>query len=77
MYHPIVLDDEIRFYYSGSSNKDRSGFQYYQFAIGLATLRRDGFVSLNGGQKPGNVLTRPVAYKGSKLFVQPRPRSDG
>ena len=68
-YHPIILEKEIRFYYTGSRNRDRDGFKHYQFAIGLATLRRDGFVSLNAGDKPGTVLTRPLTWKGRNLLV--------
>jgi hypothetical protein len=35
-------------------------------SIGLATLRRDGFASMDG---PGMLTTRPVQFKGSHLFV--------
>ena len=37
--------------------------------IGLATLRRDGFVSLNGTDAPGLVVTRPLTFDGCRLFV--------
>ena len=37
--------------------------------IGLAVLRRDGFVSLNGGTQPGTVVTRPLTFDGAALFV--------
>ena len=71
---PTVLDDEIRFYYFGSryygrDQKKKTGGTYHRRAIGLATMRRDGFVSLNGGDTPGTVLTRPLAYSGRMLFV--------
>jgi hypothetical protein len=35
-------------------------------SIGLATLRRDGFASMEG---PGELTTRPVKFKGKHLFV--------
>jgi hypothetical protein len=35
-------------------------------SIGLATLRRDGFASMDG---PGELTTRPVKFKGKHLFV--------
>jgi hypothetical protein len=35
-------------------------------SIGLATLRRDGFASMEG---PGDLTTRPVQFKGKHLFV--------
>ena len=38
-------------------------------AIGLATLRLDGFVSLAANSKPGAVTTKPFKLVGSKLEV--------
>lgn len=38
-------------------------------SFGLATLRRDGFVSLDGGEEPGEVITHPFAFSGSELRV--------
>ena len=38
-------------------------------AVGLAKLRRDGFASLNGGDEPGSVVTRPLTFQGKSLFV--------
>jgi hypothetical protein len=35
----------------------------------LATLRRDGFVSLDAGEAEGSVTTRPVVFTGRHLFV--------
>jgi hypothetical protein len=37
--------------------------------VGLAKLRRDGFVSLNAGPQPGQVVTRPLTCKGRTLYV--------
>jgi hypothetical protein len=37
--------------------------------VGLAILRRDGFTSLDAGESPGIVTTRPVSFHGSRLFV--------
>ncbi len=37
--------------------------------IGLAKLRRDGFVSLNAGDKPGTVVTRPLTFEPGTLHV--------
>jgi hypothetical protein len=38
-------------------------------AIGLATLRRDGFASMEAGEKPGELTTRLVKFRGKHLFV--------
>ena len=36
-------------------------------AVCLAVLRRDGFVSLDAGEQPGTVTTRPFRCAGTKL----------
>jgi len=36
---------------------------------GLATLRRDGFASLDAGGDRGEITTRPVRFGGKRLFV--------
>jgi len=38
-------------------------------ATGLATLRRDGFASLDAGPEQGMLSTRPVRFSGNHLFV--------
>ncbi len=38
-------------------------------AICLAVLRRDGFISLDAGDKLGTLLTEPVQFKATALFV--------
>jgi hypothetical protein len=37
--------------------------------VGVATLRRDGFVSLDAQDQPGELVTRPLSFSGSKLFL--------
>ena len=32
-------------------------------------MRRDGFVSLNAGSETGTIMTRPMTFTGTKLFV--------
>lgn len=63
-----VLDDQLVFpycAYSGDAGGGR-GNLYGGAAIGLATLRRDGFASMDG---PGELTTRPVKFQGRYLFV--------
>lgn len=66
--HPVVLDDRILIYYFGIEG-DHFGHpqrdwdeskKYYRGGIGVATLRRDGWVSLNLQFSGGNVTTKPV-----------------
>jgi hypothetical protein len=66
----LVVGDELRFYVSGRSGVAGSGTNTSGIcSTGLATLRRDGFASLDGGEKGGTVTTRPLVFKGSHLFV--------
>ena len=37
--------------------------------MGLAKLRRDGFVSLDAGPRPGLLLTRPLVFEGNNLHI--------
>ncbi len=69
---PIVKDDELWFYYTGLQRY--GGFfacrrSEDDGAICLATLRRDGFISLDAGEMPGTVLTKPFRSEGTKLNV--------
>jgi hypothetical protein len=69
---PLLVDGTLRFYYWGARRVDkRDGKKDCRYAmhIGLATLRRDGFVSLDAGEKPGMVVTRPLTFDGKALFV--------
>lgn len=62
----LVVGDRLYFYMSG-----RGGAPYGagESATGLATIRRDGFVSMDAGDSPGSLTTRPVRFRGKYLFV--------
>ena len=72
----VQLDDHIYIYYSahianhgkGRGRSREASLMYRCGGIGLAMLRRDGWVSLDAGVKPGHVITKP--------FVVPPP-ADG
>ena len=81
---PVVRDDKIWIYYSGwntpytaeAEEKATRGWvengRRMQWAIGLATLRLDGFVSLDAGSTTGTLLTRPIELDGGTLTVNAR-----
>lgn len=52
---PIVVGDELWLYYTGYD--ELHDLLPYHSAIGLAKLRKDGFVSLDADEAPGGVLT--------------------
>lgn len=49
--------------------KERADLADGWSAICLAVLRRDGFISLDAGETPGSLLTKPFVVRGTKLFV--------
>ena len=57
----LVVGDKLYFYATGRSPDERT--------TGLATLRRDGFASLDAGSQAGTLVTRPVVFQGRHLFV--------
>ena len=77
---PLMIDGKLRFYYWGTRRADkRDGPEGVPWVmhIGIATLRRDGFVSLNAGQQPGTVTTRPLSFCGKKLLVNAEVADSG
>ena len=67
----VVLDDQLVFPYLGTSGVAPSGKRgmYTGAAVGLATLRRDGFASLDAEAQGGTLTTRLVSFGGKHLFV--------
>ncbi len=72
----IVRGDTIYLYYSMVNGPHRSAKfpmpeRKFPPAIGLATLRRDGFVALQADQdgRPGTLITRPFARPQGRLCV--------
>jgi hypothetical protein len=63
----LVVGDRLYFYVSGRRKNDR--FWDGHASTGLATLRRDGFASLDADAQGGTVTTRPVTFTGKHLFV--------
>ena len=90
---PVVMGDELLCYYGGSRNhhdwwinglaegldvpeaRDHSAVEY---ALGLARLRRDGFVSLDAGPvREGCIITRPLHTDGGRLALNAQVRPGG
>ena len=65
---PVVRGDELWFYYRGSMIDGPKSV--WTHGLGLATLRRDGFASLEAGADEGMLITRPLVFDGEgRLFV--------
>jgi len=64
---PVIVGDSLYFYVSGRYNSKPEHDS--NFSTGLATLRRDGFVSYDAGQSEGTLTTNLVHVSGKYLFV--------
>lgn len=63
----LVVGDKLYFYVSGRAVDPTGG--HGNCTTGLATLRRDGFASMDAGEEAGTLTTLPVIFKGNRLFV--------
>ncbi|MBQ7384048.1 MAG: glycosyl hydrolase family 32 [Clostridia bacterium] len=76
----VVYDDELRIYYAGFSGQSQNaeGETVYEAhsggALGLATLRRDGFASLDGS---GAVTTKPLTVTKEIKYLFVNANSEG
>jgi len=84
----IVDDDSISMYYAAfnnghggaeSTNPDRDN---HRGQTGLATWRRDGFLSLTNASQPGfgdagEVITKPITISGTQLHLNATVRTKG
>jgi len=70
---PLAVGDELRFYYGGRSyrhNPYAGPDKGESFGgVGLATVLRDRFVSLEASFDGGTVITRPLRIAGTELYV--------
>ena len=64
---PVEVGDELWFYYAHYDGGHHGG--YTKGGIGLARLRRDGFVSLSAGGKGGAVMTKRFTLAGDTVEI--------
>jgi hypothetical protein len=66
----LVVGDQLYFYHSGRAGAPgHKEVRDTSASTGLATLRRDGFASMDAGAEGGTLTTRPVRFTGKHLFV--------
>ncbi len=63
-----VVGDDLYIYARGPKG-NAPHFHDAGGSTGLATLRRDGFASMDAGADEGVLVTRPVRFNGRHLFV--------
>lgn len=66
-----VVGDELHFYYSAFSGQSPAfgSHKYSGGAVGLATLRRDGFACMKDDGRGGTLETEKLQYNGEYFFV--------
>ena len=64
----LIVGDLLYFYVSGRAGYPGTSTSG-RCSTGLATLRRDGFASMDAAESEGELLTRPVRFGGRYLFV--------
>ena len=76
---PFLVGEELWFYYGGRHKHHNYHLDYFmtddreEGAIGLATLRRDGFISYDAEDQPGTLLTKPFRFEqGNALHINAR-----
>ncbi len=78
----LVVDDRIWLYYLGANMGHCTRIlpatkPYHSVGVGLATLRLDGFASLQAAGEPGEFTTKPMNVAGGRLQINARCREGG
>jgi hypothetical protein len=73
---PILHDGHLWFFYSGRSGAHGVPMPLNRGHVGVATLRVDGFASLQAKESPGWVETPPMRWPGGDLLVNVDCRRD-
>ena len=67
---PVLRGDQLWFYYTGIKHRTTPAWaDRDQGGVCLATLRRDGFISLDAGEDGGTVTTRSLRLAGNSLYI--------
>jgi hypothetical protein len=90
---PVRLENELRIYYAGSNlhhdwwmfgeqegldvPEAHSGWNGGQTALGLATLRPEGFISIDSDARDSILVTRPFVSDGNRLIVNVACKNNG
>jgi hypothetical protein len=76
---PVFLDDEIRFYFMGTTMLHKSYWELdpQTAGLGVASVKPDRFVALRAGDRPAQLLTVSFPPPSSDLFVNARVERGG
>ena len=76
---PVLLDDEVRFYYAGTNVRHARRWELLPQSpgLGMASCRPDRFVALEASERPGELCTMPFVASGPELRLNARTTQDG
>jgi len=74
---PLVEGGTIKLWYGGWKNVHDTPLKKQIVSIGMATLRKDGFASLDAGATAGIILTKTFGNTGGPLLVNYHTNSSG
>jgi hypothetical protein len=74
---PLVEGDTVKLWYGGFKNVHDTALKLQRGSIGYATLRKDGFASLDAGATPGTILTKTFGNTGGPLLVNYHTNAPG
>jgi len=78
---PILVGDELRFYYTGRNQLHSTRWRFedepkllpavssFRGSLGFASIKRDRFVAMEGSYRPGILRTKPFVHEGGILHV--------
>ncbi|MBI2432147.1 MAG: hypothetical protein HYV26_04685 [Candidatus Hydrogenedentes bacterium] len=66
---PLLINGQLCFFYGGRSGLHNAPPEITSGSLCAATLRPDGFVSLDAGTEPGTLTTKPLLLEGGTLYV--------
>lgn len=76
---PVYLDDEIRYYYMGTTMPHKTHWELdpQTAGLGMASIRPDRFVTLAADNKEAALMTERFTAPGGELFVNAKTGKDG
>ena len=72
---PVLVSDKLYFYYGGCDGLHDD--KHVNAAIGLATLRLDGFCSMRAGDAEGWLISRREPFRRPLVTINARTSADG
>jgi len=76
---PVFLDDEIRYYYAGTTQFHQSRWELIpqKAGLGMASTKPDRFVALTAGAKPAELVTYQFTLPAAGVYVNAKTAKDG